>query len=513
MVRATLIACLLVALTVGSPSHATPAIEVGNDAMPLSPAQAAGAISEAHARVRNRDTQGAVNILRPIVGTPAFAALSDDQRYWGHYLLGVSLYELEEPAEALPHLRAATGFSNARGHDWWVRFWAAAVAEQDAEAIECLTTMAERWPTSLSRVPDRAVSHLVRRARSVPEGEARERQLLLALYTGGWRSDEPFGDPGFRWQTLARLLLAAGDDAQARLVARDIVGTRPIINMLIDRRYDPLIDDARRNIDLRAALEHDLTVVRSLAVQHPNRLDGQLQIATDLLALGQAEEALQVLDAALVRAASPRADGARFENQDEWLNWAHDYRALALFELGRTDDAIASLRRAARQPESGGVNVSQTINLAEMLLRAGRPQEALAQLVDLDQEDLSPYGWMNANYVRACASHELGDSAQANLIAASMRARASDSRRVMRFMELCVGDQARAAEIYIAALEDPLDRGRALWDAQRFERPVLTPFGERMVAAFDRMIERPDVRDAIDRHGRMIVVPLRNTGL
>ncbi|UPT63223.1 MAG: hypothetical protein M0D54_01245 [Hyphomonadaceae bacterium JAD_PAG50586_4] len=327
-------------------------------------------------------------------------------------------------------------------------------------------------------------------------------------------SNEPFVDQTFRWKRLTLLQISAGEIELARSTAREVTGSLPFVGMLIDRRFDGVISAEDHARDIRSIFENDIDLLQRNIAANPDLLDGPLELALAHLRIGDANAALSILNAAIDRANTPLNAGRRFSNQDRWINWAYDYRQRALFQLGRYEEALSDARRGASRPEDGNRNVSQTINLAELLLRMGRATEALTVLQDFDDSETSPYGWMNANYVRACANKVIGDLTAAERIAQTMRARSSDSWRVMRETEICMGELDRAAELYIAALHNEDDRAAALWDAQIFQEfGTPTEFEASMNAARRSVIDRRDVQAAVQRFGRVLAVPIEPVAL
>jgi tetratricopeptide (TPR) repeat protein len=251
--------------------------------------------------------------------------------------------------------------------------------------------------------------------------------------------------------------------------------------------------------------------VRALSTANPNLLEGVNNLALALIRLDRGEEALALLDAAIERTRAGTAS-ERFGDQSEHLNWTRNNRAYALLSLGRREDAVAEMRRGARLPESGRVNVSQTFNLANLLLRLGRSQEALETLAEVDLNYSSPYGWMVAHHAIACAQVELGRRAEAEALLVQMRARGSASRTILRETELCFGHIEEAAALYLRDLEDPDERGPALLSAQTFRLPRhQLPFDARMSERWRSVLARADVRAALDRHGRVLALPILET--
>jgi tetratricopeptide (TPR) repeat protein len=325
------------------------------------------------------------------------------------------------------------------------------------------------------------------------------------LHQAPWLpANEPFNDNSYLWASLTRLHIDRGETAHARRVAQDVQNAGAIARMMIDRRFDGVIE--RAPAELVSLYEADLGRFRALTAAHPNRLEGVNRLAEALMELDRGEEAVALVDAALARADSRRG----FEDQDEHLNWTRNHRAWALLSVGRSREAAEEMARGARLPERGGVNVSQLINLAELYLRLGRNEEAAATLNDLDLAQVSGYGWMNAHYVLACAKQELGAHAEAEAVLAQMRARRGDSKMILRGTELCFDHFDEAARLYIEDLDDAEERERTLLDAQTYIEPRhQTDFQRRMAARWKTLLARADVRAAVERHGRIIAFPVR----
>src|SRR5262249_496444 len=149
-----------------------------------------------------------------------------------------------------------------------------------------------------------------------------------------------------------------------------------------------------------------------------------------------------------------------------FLNWIYDGRAQALSDLGRDDDAVADLRRAAAMPDAGAVNAANAINLGDALYGLGRPQDAIDAVAHLGPP--SPYGTMQSRGVPVGAYRQLGSAAAAREQLATMRAHASDDPRAVIVADLCLGDEDAAAAATIAWLDEPKTRDDALFNLQDF---------------------------------------------
>jgi hypothetical protein len=79
----------------------------------------------------------------------------------------------------------------------------------------------------------------------------------------------------------------------------------------------------------------------------------------------------------------------------------------------------------------------------------------------------------------------------------------------LRETELCFGHTEEAAALYLRDLEDADERGPALLSAQTFRLPRhQTPFDARMSERWRSVLARADVRAALERHGRVLALPI-----
>ena len=114
------------------------------------------------------------------------------------------------------------------------------------------------------------------------------------------------------------------------------------------------------------------------------------------------------LEAAGQAVAGAEAGGApQYDDADDRLPWILKDCESALHALGRWDEAVAELERARRMKEDGYRNVSQSINLAWLLLELDRPEDALAAIDGVI--DVSRYGRMQIESVRLRAALEMGN--------------------------------------------------------------------------------------------------------
>jgi transcriptional regulator with XRE-family HTH domain len=159
------------------------------------------------------------------------------------------------------------------------------------------------------------------------------------------------------------LALLSEESSQDRNLAR----MRTTYAWLLLECDPPRLDDA----DAVLARAHE--ALSELNVQQ-NLARCEMVMARSALLRGQFTEAVRIADGAIARCAD--ADGAELEN-------AHVVRGLALLLAGRVDEGSAIvLGAASRMTDNGSrLNAAEAYReLAEAVLQAGRPDEAIAAL-------------------------------------------------------------------------------------------------------------------------------------
>ena len=259
-----------------------------------------------------------------------------------------------------------------------------------------------------------------------------------------------------------------------------------------------------------------LADARQAVADNPNSLAAINSLADLLLQLGNDRDALDLLDAA--RAKALPADGSRspFNDASEVI-WTLDYRQMALSNLGRFEEAVEQLRSASRRPERGQVNVSQAINLGNLLNRLGRASEARAAVADIARRDVSAYGAMAADRVRVCAAVQLGDVDTARKLTDQMSEHAAEGYAPYAAALFCLGDLDKLAALYIAGLERPDTRLVTLVKLQDYDKAVAdkakTPFDKMIDERSMAVMKRPDVQAAIRKVGRIQSWPFASSGI
>lgn len=369
----------------------------------------------------------------------------------------------------------------------------------DDQAVAAL----ERFETAEAIAPfDGSLLELARTLAKAPERAALRRRLLAVLHRLDFEPAEPFESFEGHWAAYARMLQPQDPKAAAEVAAR-VTDPDLLLDFRLDARFAALVEADPARFDLRAAAERKLAADRAAAEAHPKLATGPMLVAQSLRMLGRADEALAVLDDALARLDA-------FEDGEDQRNWLLNDRAYALYDLGRFEEALATMRQAAGATEKGDANVSQTINLALMLVSTERPEEALTALKPFGAGlRASAYGDMWAKAAEACALAALDRKAELGKALAWMRPRENDNPAAHARARLCAGDLDAAAAVYVRRLADPEQRSGALESLSEFDPPaVVAPEVRRLQQRLDQVRARPDVKAAIARVGRVERVPL-----
>jgi hypothetical protein len=317
------------------------------------------------------------------------------------------------------------------------------------------------------------------------------RRFLAVLADESYHPDDPgVTNDGFRYP-YATLLFEAGERDAAFAMARSIESPSLLVDLALDPNFRALTPG---DPDIRRAVERKLAEAREVAARNPDHIGPVNDIATYLRVLGKPKEALAALDT--IRARIEGKD--ELADRDEQAIWWWDQQSRAHQMNADCPAAFAALRSGGALRENGGDNVSQTINLASLQVRAGDPAGALKTLVPFETstQNTSPYGAMQVAIVRGCAHAKLTGPAAAAADIAFVRAHAKDASDGLTRVLLCAGDLDGAAASMIARLADPDERTMALRDLSDFDAPPVPLPADPYRDAYRAMKDRADVRAA-----------------
>jgi tetratricopeptide (TPR) repeat protein len=300
--------------------------------------------------------------------------------------------------------------------------------------------------------------------------------VLDALFAGGYR----FGDgeqPGSWWVELIAHRLEKKDLDGARAVLAKVDAFESLISMQVDRRFDELRKASPELFDLSAAVRR------------------QLALAWRLIEVGRHPDGLALMDSALA------AGALMFDDWKEQYSWALSARGFALSASGQHPDALTAFSQAVAAAHYKEDFQKFATNLALVLVRLGRPDEALTSLRNLGET--SDFGALLSSSVYQRAYLLNGDIARAE--AALLRVRANEAAKPGIYLEalLRAGKLGDARDYLLQRLRDPDRRPEALLDAQTWRNPPLTPEQRPVATRKQQLLALPEVRKAIEEVGRI----------
>lgn len=392
---------------------------------------------------------------------------------------------------------AATAEPDASALAWSIRFLQSAATDQRADALQALETTAEKSGDQTAEIHnDELVFDFWRRLK---DDKVARRRMASALDRIDWRPAGRTFIPDPIWLAQARALLDAGDKAGAERFLRKLSHPESMVQVRIDRRFETIVEAQPDAFDVKFAALATLAANQAELQKNPADAEALQAVAYDLRMLGRFGEALDVLDAGL------KAPVLRNSRGDDGRNWVANERAYTLADLGRYDEAVKAMREASGENERGGVNVSQTINLASVLNEVGRYQEALDALAPLSRrkDRVSPYGQMWIAFNRVCAHAGLGQIAQAKAEMAYVEQHAEANRSAHRDAATCIGDEEAIARSLIAQLtSDAPEKALVLFSKSRIETPPRPPRAKLLAERLAKAQQRPDVQAAFSAIGR-----------
>jgi hypothetical protein len=443
----------------------------------------------------------AAPLLDAVIASPDFGTLDRARQAEALAAAGDCAGDHKDWARAYDLLVKATSYAEARDWAFAARIEVADIRSHWEDLVASLELAAEKRPAAVSRLKLRRV-YRVARDLEQQKDKTLVTRYRAALDRADYRPDEPFDDASGLWLDFAADRADAGDMASATRALRRIDRFYTLTRAVVDRRFSAIVDADPQHFDVRAVAERQLAADRAASAANPHLIDGPITVARDLRALGRAEEALTLLGAA-----EPMLHSADTTDLKEHANWYWDERARTLRDLGRRDEAAQELLVGAASGENGAANVSQTLNLGDLYVWAGKPDAALAAVEPIKGEQMvSPYGFAFRAQIRACAYAQLGRKAEMASELAYIRAHESDNWTAATDAPLCAGDLNASAAAFVRELADPEYSREALVELSEFDAPAHPTALEQ---AFSRRLRavaaRPDVKAAVARAGRTVV--------
>lgn len=364
------------------------------------------------------------------------------------------------------------------------------------------------WAGLRERLGPQSPMHLIHHFGEESHDDMSLARTADALNRIGWPGGGDLQTADYLRMILVENRVDQGDQADAANLAAMLVTPASTLNLILLRRYDALLPrDIDRLARLRTVIDAFDRQTLELMGESPSLLR-TLQRAQFLRSVGRERDALALLE--------PHTHDIRATvAADEYGMLVVNEAAFALLSLGREDEAIAVMERVAELSVADNPYLMGLfINRSVILLEADRPAEALALTTRLDREFsqfTNDYGkmWIAASTV--CALAALGRSAEALPTVERLRTGFDNNPSALTIALLCLNDLDAVEAVVIRQLEgdDPETMVVALQNYTR--SPEVASGPSPLYQRLQAVRERPAVRAALERVGRILDLPLSQT--
>lgn len=460
------------------------------------------AIRRTYYYIQSDDLANAAAAIDEVVRSPSFAKLPPQERYAATLLAGAIAFDRSETDAAHRWFVQASEFKNAESPSWHSRLRAAFDLKDYVDSARCVAQIAKRWPKTLGEINGQAIFRMATEL-DRPEHDELHRDLLESLFDAGWSGGDV--TPDGLWVDLARLLLARNDVRKAKRVAEQVHAPFEVVALRADRRFDRITRNDPKVFDVEHTSELALKKIEADVRASPDRLQPLVELQLHLLRTLRFERVLSIADDVVAKAAA--SGGAKtYKDFDDHYAWILDHRAEALSGLGRWDDALKQREKAARRPEGGQMNVSQVINLGELYILLGRPDDALDAIAEVGI--MSPYGRMQLEMIRLNAALQRDDVQGIARHLDFMREHRADAISTWQRALIVSGDAEGAEKTLLERLRREDWRSEALIEIQNYADLPSTPTLSKQRAQWTAFLARPGVQSAVATVGRIERYPL-----
>lgn len=470
------------------------------------PARTVEQLQRAAVAAQESNCAKTLKLVSPLL-PDAIKTLPEEAQAAAYDLAVLCALQTEKVDDAYRDILRASPLPKSSDYVWRMRLAIELDGARDEAALTTLDEMTQGHGRALNDVPLRWFWQLLTRFRG-KENDARRERLLKIVSDNAYQPTEPLASTeGFRYR-YAALLIEKGQSEPARALLETIRGPATLSEILFDPRLRAVRPPA---IDLRKATEAELIHNREAAEANPRSLTPILGAAENLRRLGRAQESIDVLKSVESKMSDPES----FDDFGDRHEWWWDALGRGYAALGRYDEAVASFTKGATLNEGGRLNVSQTINLAEMQNSFGKYEVALATLAAFDDPKRkgSPYGESEMRFARGCAAAKFGRPAQAEADLAYLIAHEADHPEALSDLLLCRGETDKAAAAFIRRLDDPERRVDVLRQLSDYDAPIVPRSTDFLAIGLSALKERRDIKEAIVRAGGTQRIPLQAPGL
>lgn len=415
---------------------------------------------------------------------------------------------LERTEEARAAIDRVLSSRSAMAEHYYLPWLSSLRIGDQARAVEAIVQAsrnlrASEWPMLREMLPEIVIWRFMHELHRDGRGADRIR-LAEALYRVGWPNYHDVRSIDSLRSILIDDRIARGETAEAAQLISALSSAGDLLPMLVLTKYDEALANGDRIALLREVIaRQDRQSAESLGA-FPNDLRRTLDRIEFLRLVGRNLDVLAAAEPFL-------ADVPATVAADPQGMWLINETVQALQALDRHEEAVALMSRLAALPVAGNTElVGPIINHSSVLLEAGRAAEALEHVLGVER-DMSQYSNDYGKLVIAgtivCALVELDRRQEAAPWLDRLRAQVDVNPDALMRAHLCLDDLDAAEALVVRRLgEESPDR--VVLALQDYELQSDAEGSDTHSVRYRSLRERPAVRAALDRVGRILRLPL-----
>ena len=345
------------------------------------------------------------------------------------------------------------------------------------------------------------------------EDKDRKLTLLESLYLASY---QPLRIPGYTsslYVELVQLYLERKEVTRAENVINTST-SRFSDNILIwhDKRFEKIwsFHQQKANFSpVKAVTQYikqiEYTLENTNGLTWEEWIKGKDILVNEYLGIGKTVEAIDTATKALARV--PK----ELREHDSYL-WLTQALASAYEQANDWQNAMRTMDNLVQLDiEKNSTVINFIINYSILLLNAGLSNEALAVADDVlttYQKYVNDHGEYFAMAVKVCALVELRKNGEAKKVFSLMNQSVEKNYVAVNQAAFCLGDYASLARIALLRFDEPEQRQDVLASFSDYSVKGLSTKQKVYYRAYRKLLEREDIRKAINRHGRVKSWPL-----
>lgn len=435
--------------------------------------------------------------LEALIADPQFSTLESQSQHVALQVAAQTSLQTNKPELAHEFATRATEMAEQAIDDWKYRLSAAVRLHDAADEVLCVSTIAHVAGRERKSLSDLDVMTTVRDS---DQADLQDKRLdmLQRLYVIQWRPQSDTS-ASYLWRETSFMLLQHGQRDRAREVSANISEPYTLATMRADNRFAALYSlSGPGPKDVHHAVSDQVIALQQAMRDAPRSLERVYHLQRALNDARRYQDTLQ-LGAEVSQRVQASGEIHPYDDM-KWQSWVALQDAAALAQLGHDDQALAQTRYAIGLIDPSDT-VNQSINIADDLCEYGRAAEALTLLPKDTQ--VSAYGRMQIELVRATAAIELTDTEAADSALAYLRSHQADAPNALQRALLRANALDESEQLLITRLADAKLRSAALEELQEYARPAAPALEVQWHQRWLELRQRPAVKAAIAKVGRV----------